>query len=76
MNWEFFEATIFNLTINILYAIISLIVAILALGFVDRVLLTKIDIQQELKDNNVSVAIAASAILLFVALIISFGLKA
>ena len=75
MNWEFLEATIFNLTINICYAVVSLIVAILALGFVDRVLLTKVDIQQELKDGNVSVAIAASAILLFVALIISFGLK-
>lgn len=75
MNWEFFQATLFNLSINILYAVISLIVAILALGFVDRVLLTKVDIQEELKNNNVSVAIAASAILLFVALIISFGLK-
>lgn len=75
MNWEFFQATLFNLSINILYAVISLIVAILALGFVDRVLLTKVDIQQELKNNNVSVAIAASSILLFVALIISFGLK-
>lgn len=76
MNWDFFEATLFNLSINIVYAFISLVVAILALGFVDRVLLTKVDIQQELKNNNVSVAIAASAILLFVALIISFGLKA
>jgi uncharacterized membrane protein YjfL (UPF0719 family) len=75
MNWEFFQATLFNLSINIVYAVISLVVAILALGFVDRVLLTKVDIQQELKNNNVSVAIAASSILLFVALIISFGLK-
>jgi uncharacterized membrane protein YjfL (UPF0719 family) len=75
MNWEFFQATLFNLSINIIYAVISLVVAILALGFVDRVLLTKVDIQQELKNNNVSVAIAASSILLFVALIISFGLK-
>lgn len=76
MNWEFFQATLFNLSINIIYAIISLIVAVLALGFVDKILLTKVDIQEELKKNNVSVAIAASAILLFVALIISFGLKA
>lgn len=75
MNWQFVEATLFNLTINIIYAVISLIVAILALGFVDKVLLKRVDIQQELKNNNVSVAIAASAILLFVALIISFGLK-
>ena len=75
MNWEFFQATLFNLSINILYAVISLMVAILALGFVDRVLLTKVDIQKELQNNNVSVAIAASSILLFVALIISFGLK-
>ncbi|MBL4586134.1 MAG: DUF350 domain-containing protein [Flavobacteriales bacterium] len=60
---------------NIFYAVISLIVAILALGFVDKILLRKVDIQEELKKNNTAVAIVASAILIFVALIISFGLK-
>ncbi len=60
---------------NIFYAIISLLVAILALGFVDRILLTKVDIQAELKKNNTAVAIVASSILIFVAVIISFGLK-
>ena len=75
MNWDFLQATLFNLSMNIFYAVISLIVAILALGFVDKILLRKVDIQEELKKNNTAVAIVASAILIFVALIISFGLK-
>ena len=75
MNWEFFQASLFNLSINIFYAVVSLIVAIVALGLVDRILLTKVDIQAELNKNNTAVAVVASAILIFVAIIISFGLK-
>ena len=55
--------------------VIGLFVAVLALLAVDKILLKKLDIQQELANNNLSVAIFCSAVMLFVALIICFGLQ-
>ncbi|RCU51552.1 MULTISPECIES: DUF350 domain-containing protein [Corallincola] len=75
MGGEFLAATFFNLAINLIYTLVSLLVGVMALRFIDSKLLKNIDIEQELKEGNVAVAIFASTILLFVALIISFGLK-
>ena len=72
---EFLTATLFNLGINILYTILAIIVAMVALVVIDKKLLKHVDIEQELKNGNIAVAIFASTILVFVALIISFGLK-
>lgn len=73
MHMEFFTASLFNLGINISYTVIALLVGVYALKFIDKQLLTRIDIEEELKNGNLAVAIFASTILLFVALIISFG---
>lgn len=72
---EFLTATLFNLGINILYTILAIFVAMVALLVIDKKLLKHVDIEQELKNGNIAVAIFASTILVFVALIISFGLK-
>ncbi|NMP15310.1 MULTISPECIES: DUF350 domain-containing protein [unclassified Thalassotalea] len=76
MEWDFVSASIINLGINLGYTVIAVVVAVLALLWVDKMLLKGVDIQQELKNNNMAVAIFASSILIFVALIICFGLKA
>lgn len=76
MSSDFLLATLFNLSINLIYTIVALLVGVLALKFVDKRLLERIDIEEELKNNNIAVAIFSSTILLFVALIVSFGLKA
>ena len=75
MGGEFFLATIFNLAMNLLYTIIALFIGIFALQIIDKKLLKSIDIEQEIKNNNMAVAVFSSTILLFVALIVSFGLK-
>jgi uncharacterized membrane protein YjfL (UPF0719 family) len=75
METGFFLATFFNLLMNLTYTIIALFIGILALKIIDKKLLKSIDIEQELKSNNMAVAVFSSTILLFVALIISFGLK-
>lgn len=75
MEKSFIVATLFNLGMNLLYTFAALIVGIVALKFIDRRLMKAVDIQHELKNNNIAVAIFASTILFFVALIISFGLK-
>lgn len=75
MEFSFISASFVNLVINLSYTIISLFIAVFALVLIDKKLLKDVDIQQELKNNNIAVAIFASTILIFVALIISFGLK-
>nr|WP_277611047.1 DUF350 domain-containing protein [Microbulbifer celer] len=72
---EFLTATLFNLGINLLYTVLAIFVAMVALLIIDKKLLKHVDIEQELKKGNIAVSIFASTILVFVALIISFGLK-
>ena len=76
MEFGFISASLINLLVNVCYTIIALFISVLALLLIDKVLLKRVDIQDELAKNNISVAIFASAVMLFVALIICFGLKA
>jgi uncharacterized membrane protein YjfL (UPF0719 family) len=75
MELEFFSASLINLFINLGYSLIAIIVSVYALFWVDKKLLKEIEIEEELKKGNIAVAIFASAILLFVALVIAFGFK-
>ena len=43
--------------------------------WVDEKLLKNIDLEEEMKKGNIAVAIFASTILIFVALIIAFGFR-
>ena len=75
MQSEFFLATVFNLVMNLVYTIVALFIGIFSLKIIDKKLLTSVDLEKELKNNNIAVAIFSSTILLFVAFIVSFGLK-
>ncbi len=75
MELEFFSASIINLLINLTYTIVALLVGVYGLLWVDKKLLKDIDIQGEMKKGNIAVAIFASTILIFVAIIIAFGFR-
>ena len=75
MEWNFINASLINLALNVSYTVITLFVAVAALMIIDKMLLKNVDIQKELQNNNMSVAIFASSIMLFVAIIISFGFQ-
>ena len=75
MQSEFLTATLFNLGLNLLYTLLALLIGMVALLIIDKKLLKHVDIEAELKNGNIAVAIFASTILVFVAMIISFGLK-
>ncbi|MBN1586258.1 MAG: DUF350 domain-containing protein [Candidatus Omnitrophica bacterium] len=75
MELEFLFASLFNLGMNLLYTLIALLVGIWGLRLIDRSILTSLDIQEELKKGNVAVAIFSSTVLLFVAIMVSFGLR-
>ncbi|MBC2606352.1 DUF350 domain-containing protein [Pelagicoccus albus] len=76
MDFHFFVASLANLLLSITYTVVSLFCGVYAIKLIDRFLLKKIDMEEELKKNNISVAIFAASLLLFVAIIISFGLRA
>jgi len=75
METDFIVATFFNLSVNIIFTLIALGVGVGALRVIDAYLLKSVDIEKELKANNLAVAIFASTVLIFVAMIVSFGLK-
>ena len=75
METDFLFASIFNLSINLVFTIVALFIGVISLLIIDRKILKTIQIEEELKKGNIAVAIFASTILIFVALIVSFGLK-
>ena len=75
MEIEFINATLINLGINLVYTVVALIVSVFSLVVIDKKLLKEISIEEEMKKGNIAVAIFASTILIFVALIVTFGFK-
>jgi uncharacterized membrane protein YjfL (UPF0719 family) len=75
MEVQFIISTIVNLLINLTYTVLSLMIGMVALKFIDNSLLKNIDLESEIKGGNIAAAIFASTILLFVALIVALGLK-
>lgn len=75
MDTEFIFITLVNLGINLIYTIVALIVSLLFLMIIDKKLLPDISIVEEMKKGNMAVAVFASTILIFVAIIVTFGFK-
>ena len=75
MESDFAFATLFNFSINLAYTVTALLVAVLSLKIVDKLLLKKLDIEDELKNNNIAVAIFSSSILIFIAILVAHGLR-
>jgi uncharacterized membrane protein YjfL (UPF0719 family) len=75
VNKEFLAASIINLTINLFYTILALVVGVYALLWIDKKLLKNVDLEEELKKGNLAVAIFASTILIFIAIMIAFGFR-
>ena len=72
---QFIISTAVSLVINLVYTILALIIGIAGLKFVDYKLLKSIDLEDEIKNGNLAASIFASTILIFVAVIVSFGFK-
>lgn len=75
MTTDFLVATLVNLVVNLSYTLVALFVGVIALRVIDDKLLSNISIEDEMKKGNVAVAIFASTILLFVAMIVTFGFR-
>jgi len=74
MDWKFVTASSVMLLVNLVYAIVALFVGVLALRLLDRLILRKVDLQDEIRKGNIAAAILAGTMLLFVAIILGLTL--
>jgi len=71
----FFSATFLNLLINLVYALLALLIGIVAFTYFDKKFFPDIDFTKEIKKGNVAAAIFVSAVLFFIAYIIAHALR-
>ena len=74
MDWQFVLASTTMLIINLVYAVVALVVGLVTIRLLDRFILKKLDLEQEIKNGNVAAAIFAGTLLLFVAIIVGLAL--
>jgi len=74
MDYDFAGASGLMLVLNLVYALVALVVGVLGVRVVDKIFLKKIDLEDEIKKGNLAAAVFASALLLFVAVVISRAL--
>ncbi len=75
LDWDFAGATALILLVRLVYAVVSIAIAILVLKWIDHLLLKKIDLEEEIQKGNIAAAIFGSALLLFIALLIAMALR-
>ena len=61
--------------INIAYAVIALLVSVIALLLIDKFIYRNINFIEEIRDGNIAAAIFYSCLLLFVGVIVSISLS-
>ncbi|MEI7998374.1 MAG: DUF350 domain-containing protein [Candidatus Omnitrophota bacterium] len=64
-----------TMLLNLIYTVLAIGLAVFAVRMVDDKVFTKIDFQEEIKKGNLAAAILLAAMLLFVAIVVSSGLK-
>jgi uncharacterized membrane protein YjfL (UPF0719 family) len=74
MDAQFWKATAITFVINLAYAMVALVIGVVAVRWIDRHLYTEIDFVEEIKKGNLAAAIYASVLLLFVGVILAAAL--
>lgn len=74
MDAQFWRATAVTLAINLVYALVALVLGVLAVRAVDRWLYPEIDFAEEIKKGNLAAAVFAGVLLMFVAVILAGAL--
>ena len=74
MDAQFWMATAITFVINLVYAVVALVLGVVAVRWIDRRIYTEIDFIEEVKRGNIAAAIYASVLLLFVGVILAAAL--
>jgi uncharacterized membrane protein YjfL (UPF0719 family) len=74
MDDQFWRATAITLAINLAYALVALVLGVLAVRWIDKRLYPEIDFVEEIKKGNMAAAVFNGVLLLFVAVILAGAL--
>lgn len=74
MDAAFLRATSITLLINLVYALVALLVGVLAVRWVDETIYREIDFVEEIKKGNLAAAIYASVLVLFIGIVLHAAL--
>ncbi|WP_457599430.1 DUF350 domain-containing protein [Hydrogenimonas sp.] len=75
MDGHFLLSTLATLTINLVYTIVVLVIAVMALKYIDRKILKEVHLEEEIRKGNIAAAIVASTFLIFVAIIVAASIS-
>lgn len=64
MDMEFVKASALMLGINLLYAVLGLVLAIISVKMIDHFFLRKLDLEEEIHKGNMAAAVFASSLVL------------
>jgi uncharacterized membrane protein YjfL (UPF0719 family) len=74
MDMDFARASAVMLAINLLYAFLGIIIAVIGIKLIDIFFLRQIDLELEIKKGNIAAAIFAAALVLGATMIIARAL--
>ena len=66
---------IMTMVVNLIYTTLAIGLAVFAVRMLDEKVFTKIDFQEEIKKGNLAAAVLLAAMLIFIAIVVSSGLK-
>ena len=66
---------IMTMVVNLTYTVLAIGLAVFAVRMVDEKVFTKIDFQEEIKKGNLAAAVLLAAMLIFIAVVVSSGLR-
>jgi uncharacterized membrane protein YjfL (UPF0719 family) len=74
MDAQLWKATGITFVINVAYALVALVIGVVAVRWIDRYIYTEIDFMEEIKRGNIAAAIYGAVLLLFVGVILAAAL--
>lgn len=75
MEMNFIIASAVNLLLNLFYTLFALWIGVWSIKVIDQNLLKKVNLEEEIQKGNIAAAIFSATLLIFVAIIISAGLR-
>ncbi|TQV74053.1 DUF350 domain-containing protein [Aliikangiella marina] len=75
MELNSLEQSFMFLGMNLVYAVIALVVSVIALILIDKYVFTKIDFIEEIKRGNIAASIFHSTILIFIGVVVAVSMS-
>ena len=66
---------IMTMIVNLIYTVVALGLGICVLQLTDRFIFKKVNFEDEIKKGNMAAAVVVSAAIIFIAIVVSSGLK-